>query len=60
VVDNPSGGEVFVPGQTQQVRIRTKAKLVLVELSRDGGTTFEQLGTINNGVKDSSKKNVLE
>lgn len=55
----PLGGEVFIEGQTQFVRVATKAKSVLIEISRDGGTTFSALGTISNSVKDVSKRNVL-
>ncbi len=59
--DAPSGGEVYALGQTQQVRLgsKTPAKIVKIELSRDGGTTFELLGSIDNTVKDLSLKNVL-
>src|SRR5262249_32217495 len=47
-LDYPDGGEYFVVGTTQVVRLAPKAKAssVLVELSRDGGTTFTSLGTI--------------
>jgi len=59
--DSPNGGEVYAPGQTQYVRLgsKTPAKVVKVELSRDGGTTFELLGSIDNSVKDLTLRNVL-
>ncbi|HLX60657.1 MAG TPA: hypothetical protein VKX17_05190, partial [Planctomycetota bacterium] len=44
----PHGGEIYVIGQTQQISINCKTKTsVKLELSRDGGTTYEQLGIIN-------------
>ncbi|HLX65151.1 MAG TPA: hypothetical protein VKX17_28035 [Planctomycetota bacterium] len=44
----PSGGEIYVTGQTQQITINTRAKgAIKLELSRDGGTTYELLGTLN-------------
>src|SRR5258708_1357189 len=50
VIDSPRGGELYVPGQQQTVVLgaKTVAKSILVELSRDGGTTFVPLGTIDN------------
>jgi N-acetylneuraminic acid mutarotase len=59
-IASPRGGEFFLVGQTQVVRLddRTKFKSVGVELSRDGGTTFESLGTIDNA-GDKSKRNAL-
>lgn len=61
VILAPAGGELYVVGTQQKVRLdaKTRAKSVTVELSRDGGTTFESLGTINNAVKDKTKLNVL-
>ena len=59
--DSPRGGEVYAPGQTQKVRLgsKTPAKVVKIELSRDGGTTFELLGSIDNTVKDATLRNAL-
>jgi len=59
-IASPRGGEFFLVGQTQVVRLddRTKFKSVGVELSRDGGTTFESLGTIDNA-GDKAKRNAL-
>ncbi|HEY3319909.1 MAG TPA: hypothetical protein VGP72_05470 [Planctomycetota bacterium] len=59
--DSPRGGEVYAIGQAQQIRLgaKTKAKSVIVELSRDGGTNFESLGSIDNSGKDINKRNVL-
>lgn len=47
---SPNGGEVYVIGQTQFVRINGRFKAVQIELSTDGGATFAPLGTL-----DSSK-----
>lgn len=51
-IEKPSGGELYQPGATQVILLdpKTKAKQVLIELSRDGGGTFETLGTIDNTV----------
>ena len=48
-IDSPRGGEVYALGQQQTVVLGGKpvSKSVLIELSRDGGKTFETLGTIN-------------
>lgn len=61
VFQNPQGGEIYFAGQQATVRLdpRTKAKKVTVELSRDGGTTFVPVGSIDNASKDKSKRNVL-
>lgn len=61
VIVTPAGGEFFVIGSQQRVRLdpKTKAKSVTLELSRDGGTTFTALGTINNAVKDKTQRNVF-
>ncbi|HYG78335.1 MAG TPA: hypothetical protein VEK08_25255 [Planctomycetota bacterium] len=45
---SPRGGEVFVAGQTQRVRIKGRATTITIELSRDGGANFTALGTIDN------------
>ncbi|MCK6472701.1 MAG: hypothetical protein L6R28_13235 [Planctomycetes bacterium] len=61
-VEKPAGGEMYLPGQTQTVVLnaKTRAKSVLVELSRDGGVTFETLGTIDNTVKEKTARNRLQ
>ena len=61
-IANPAGGELFVEGQVQYVRLsdKTRAKSVLIEISRDGGVTFSELGTIDNTTKDLTKRNVLK
>ncbi len=61
VIEKPAGGEVYFPGQSQMVVLgaKTKAKMVLLELSRDGGQTFEALGTIDNSIKDRAARNRL-
>ena len=45
---SPRGGEVYSLGQKQSVVLgaKTLAKSLTIELSRDGGTTFESLGTL--------------
>src|ERR1041385_7045506 len=60
-IDSPRGGEVFIIGQTYRIQLgaKTRAKTVRVELSRDGGNTFESIGAIDNTVKDHSKRNTL-
>ncbi|MEI6236712.1 MAG: DUF1566 domain-containing protein [Planctomycetota bacterium] len=47
---SPRGGETYLAGQSQLIRLAatTKFKLVQIDLSRDGGTTFTPLGSINN------------
>ncbi len=61
VIEKPSGGEVYFPGQSQAVVLgsKTKAKTVLIELSRDGGQSFETLGTIDNTIKNRAARNRL-
>ena len=59
VITSPHGGEYFVEGQKQTVTLAatTTYKSVSIELSRDGGTTWTTLGTINNMLK--TNKNML-
>lgn len=58
--DSPRGGEEYALGQVQKVRLgKTPSKAIKIELSRDGGTTFELLGSIDNLVKDINLRNVL-
>src|SRR5262245_17791844 len=47
VLDTPRGGEYFVVGSMQTVRLggKIKASSVNVEISWDGGTSFSPLGT---------------
>ena len=56
---SPEGGEAYVVGQVQTFIYggRKRFKNLTVELSRDGGTSWEALGNINNKVKDRSKLN---
>jgi N-acetylneuraminic acid mutarotase len=42
--ETPRGGEVFYSGQSQTVRVRSRYKTLTIELSRDGGATYEVLG----------------
>lgn len=52
----PHGGEVYVQGQTQEFVYGGKvAKTLTVELSRDGGLTYEMIGTVEN--KDRARRN---
>lgn len=53
VFESPRGGEVYIVGQTQKLRIVSKFKALTLELSRDGGATFEPLGTLDNTNKAS-------
>ncbi|MCZ7647667.1 MAG: hypothetical protein M5U26_20820 [Planctomycetota bacterium] len=48
---SPTGGEVFVSGQNQIIRVQLHSRVASCEirLSRDGGATFPEIaGTINN------------
>ena len=49
LIDTLRGGEVYAPGQQQTVVLnaKTTASSILIEVSLDGGATFETLGTIN-------------
>ena len=44
----PSGGELFLVGSTESVKINSinNLKNVTVQISRDGGATFQLLGAI--------------
>ncbi len=57
----PLGGENYFVGQSQIVLLdaRTRAKSVTLEISRDGGTTFTALGTIDNTTADKTLHNRL-
>ncbi len=58
-IETPRGGEFFVVGQQQYVRVASRLKSVDVALSRDGGQTFENLGTISATATDLTKRNSL-
>jgi len=58
-VDSPRGGEYYFEGQVQQIRVLSRIKSLVVELSRDGGVSFEKLGIIDNTVRDASLRGVL-
>lgn len=61
IVGTPNGGEAFIIGQTQPVTlIKTRYKLIDVEISRDNGQTYVHAGYINNRIKDRYKRNRLE
>lgn len=56
----PTGGEAYFIGQPQTFVYGgqgSNLKNVEVDLSRDGGLTFEVLGTINNKIKNKLLKN---
>lgn len=57
---SPRGGEAYIVGQGQTVRLNSKLKSVAIELSHDGGATFTALGTIDNLVKDKTQRNLLK
>jgi len=59
LIDKPGGGELYVVGQTQVVRVVTHLKTLNVSLSRDGGQTFELLGTIDGTSPDIDKRTSL-
>jgi hypothetical protein len=58
LVETPRGGEVYAPGQQQTVVLndKTAARRLLVELSRDGGSSFETLGVIDNLKKKRNQR----
>jgi hypothetical protein len=58
----PSGGEIYIVGQTQRIHITRGVlkKNVLVELSRDGGVTFETVGTIAAPNKANPREFILD
>ncbi len=61
IIESPRGGEMYQPGQAQTVvlDLKTRAKSILVELSRDGGNSFETVGTIDNTTKLRENRNRL-
>ena len=56
---SPAGGEVFFPNKTYTIRLATKGNIpsIALELSRDGGQTFSNIGIIDNTSKDKSTHN---
>jgi len=58
-INNPHGGEVYFSGQTQIVSVATSLKVVNISLSRDGGQTFESLGSIDRSSTDINKRTTL-
>jgi hypothetical protein len=57
VVQSPSGGETYVKGRVEPIVLsKYRFKRISVELSRDGGLTYVAIGTIDNTVKDRSKR----
>lgn len=57
----PRGGEVYLVGQSQQIRVNGRLKFVTLQLSRDGGATFIELGAINNTlIKDKTLQNLYK
>lgn len=61
VFESPEGGEVYLLGTDQFVRLgkRTRVKEVTIALSRDGGATWEDLGVINKRNKNKLLRQVL-
>lgn len=61
VFESPEGGEVYLLGTDQSVRLgkRTRVKEVTIAISRDGGATWEALGVINKRNKDKLLRQVL-
>lgn len=62
-VTSPEGGEAYVTGQTQTIIYggRIRFTTITVELSRDGGLTYDLIGTINNkAIKDRYLRNRLQ
>lgn len=61
VIVNPAGGEVYAPGSSQTILLdpKTRAKTILIEISRDGGVNFDPVGTIDNTQKAKALRNRL-
>ncbi|HLX60303.1 MAG TPA: hypothetical protein VKX17_03375 [Planctomycetota bacterium] len=59
-ITSPKGGELYLVGESQQVVVTSKFKSVTIQLSRDGGATFTDLGIIDNTVKDKTLLNILK
>lgn len=61
VFDSPEGGEVYLLGTDQLVKLnkKTRVKEVTIALSRDGGATWEDLGVINKRNKDKTLRQIL-
>ena len=60
-ITSPHGGEFYLVGQTQFVRLadNTRFKSIRIELSRDAGITWSSLGVIDNTVSVDNR-NVLQ
>jgi len=58
-INNPHGGEVYFSGQTQIVSVATSLKVIDVSLSRDGGQSFESLGSIDRSSIDINMRTTL-
>ncbi len=54
----PSGGEVFIPGETYKVSLSatSNTKAITLELSTDNGVTFNQLGLIDDTLIDRPRR----
>jgi len=60
-ITSPHGGEFFLVGQTQYVRLadNTRFKSIQIEISKDAGATWSMLGVINNS-GPMENRNVLQ
>ena len=56
---NPSGGEVYIPGESYTIKLQSSVKSIVLEVSTDNGLTFSPLGTINNTGKDKTTHNTF-
>jgi hypothetical protein len=59
--DKPHGGEIYQAGQTRQIKLNARRafKTVKLELSYDGGVTYELLGIIDNKFKHRALRNIF-
>ncbi len=57
----PSGGEVYIPGESYTVKLQASGnvKSITLEVSTDNGQTFSPLGSIDNTGKDKSMHNTF-
>ena len=58
---NPSGGEVYIPGESYTIKLQASGsvKTIALEASTDNGATFSPLGLIDNTGKDKTKHNIF-
>ena len=58
---NPSGGEVYVPGESYTIKLQASGnvKSITLEVSTDNGQTFSPLGSIDNTGKDKTTHNTF-